>query len=105
MEKGRTAGTSLQAAGSALRGQQARGSGARGRRGPESLPFLSLTPLQSAECVLLSRSQNVGLVNPGYSLDLRADELWKVRSRLYRSRLLRSNTRLKALDEIYKVYT
>ena len=31
-------------------------------------------------------------------------KLWKVRSRLSRSRFLQVNTRVKALDEIYKIY-
>ena len=32
-------------------------------------------------------------------------KLWETRSRLYRSRFLQANTRLKAIDEIYKIYT
>ena len=31
-------------------------------------------------------------------------KLWTARSRLYRSRLLQVNTRLRALDELYKIY-
>ena len=31
-------------------------------------------------------------------------KLWEARSRLYRSRILQVNTRLKALDEIHKIY-
>ena len=31
-------------------------------------------------------------------------KLWTARSRLYRSRLLEVNTRLRALDEFYKIY-
>ena len=32
-------------------------------------------------------------------------KLWGARSRLYRRHFLQANTRLKALDEIYKIYT
>ena len=44
-------------------------------------------------------TNSIRQISPNFDL-----KLWKVRSRLYRRRFLQSNTRWKALDEIYKFH-
>ena len=70
----------------------------------ETLPWLSPTPRASTAQAASPQSPSLLLVELNLSNCLTLGELWRARSRLYRSRFLQANTRWKSFDEIYQIY-